>query len=109
RHGGDGRADTDHAFLAHQAGSGEHGFLVAYLKDFVDNRQVQGGGQEIFADAFGLIGLGVRFGGHTTQLVDFVQDGAHRVDPDDADFGVFFLEIAANAGDGAAGAHANDY
>ena len=98
-------ASGEYAFLLREAARPDETFFVVDLEDVVENFQIHGGGEEIFADAFDDVGEGLAdFSG----LDLFVVQRADGIHADDFDVGILFLEVTSHAGDGAAGADAAD-
>ena len=96
-------ASGEQAFQFDEAARDDEALLVVDLNHIVENLQVHRGGEKIFADAFDDVGLGLdRFAGFTKIVVE----RADRIDADNFDVGIFFLQIFSDAADGAAGAHA---
>src|SRR5271170_2096121 len=99
-----GAAGED-GFLFGEAARPDETFFVADLVDVVENFQIHGAREKIFADAFDDIGEG--FAG-VAGFYFFVVERADGVHADYFDFGILFFQVAAYAGDGAAGAYAAD-
>lgn len=98
-------AAGENAFLLGEAAGPDEAFLVGDLNDVVEDVEMHGGGENVFADAFDDVGHGLAdFAG----LDEFVVEGADGVDADDFYGGIFFFEEFAGAGDGATGAHGAD-
>src|SRR5579875_180548 len=99
-----GAAGED-AFALGQAARPEETFLVAYLQHVVEHGKIHGGRQDVLADAFD--NIGVRLADRAGFRV-LVEQRAQRIDADDFDRRIFFLEETADAGGRAAGAEAAD-
>src|SRR6266446_1942332 len=96
-------ASGEQAFQLHQTPRDLEALFVIDLDHVVDDFQVHGGGEKIFADAFDHVGLGL----HGLATFDeIVVKRAVRIDPNDLDLGIFFFQIFADAADCAARAHA---
>jgi hypothetical protein len=95
----------EQAFHFDQAAGNDEALVVVDLQDVVENLEVHGGGEEIFTDTFYDVALGFHL---FAAFHEIVVERAQRIDADDLDLGIFFLEILADAADGAASAHAAD-
>ena len=100
-----GDADVE-AFFGEKIAGHEEGFFVFDLDHVVDDGEIVVLRDEVFADAFDLVGLGhgLEFSG----LEIVVNDRADWIDGDDLHGGFLFLEVLADAADRAAGADARD-
>ena len=90
------RAADEHRLLAGEAAGEGEGVGVGDLDDAVGDAAVVGLGPEVLAHALDEVGAAGATG----------VDRARRVGADDLDLGVLLLEVAADAADRAAGAHA---
>src|SRR5229473_3253868 len=99
------RASGKQSFHLYQAARHDEALFIIDLDDVVNDLEVHGGREKIFADAFDHVGLGLdRF----AALDEIVVQGAIGIDADNFDLGIFFLQIFSHAADGSAGAHAAD-
>ena len=99
------RAAGENSLLLGEAARPDETFFVIHLDHVVENREIHGGGQNIFADSFDHIGVRLA---HISRFRIFVKKRAEGVHADHFHRGIFFLQVAARAADGAAGAHAAD-
>lgn len=105
--GGGAAGDAaEDAFFAGEAAGHVDGFVIGDLFDVVDDGEVEGAGDEAGADTLDLMGAGL--GGFAEAGLG--DDGAVGGFNGDAADGFVFLvlDVAADAGDGAAGADAGD-
>ena len=98
-HGGTAGAADQDAFFTGDAPSGQKGVAVVDLHDAVDQLQVDGAGDEVFADSLHLVRLD-RVAG---------VEGSLGVGADDHHRRLLFLEITGHAGHGAARAQPADH
>ena len=95
------------ALLAGDPARHQRGILVGDLLEVVDDAEVDVLRQEVLADAFGDVGVDLVLVEDPGLLV-LLEHRAVGVDAPDLDRRVALLQIAAGAGDGAAGADADD-
>src|SRR5580704_9527706 len=96
-------ASGEQALHLHQAAGDDEALVVIDLHDVVENLQVHGRREKIFADALDHVSLGFHL---FATLYVIVVKRADGIDADNLHLGIFFLEKFAGAADGAAGAHA---
>src|SRR5258708_6532423 len=98
-------AAREEPFQLRQPARDDKTFLIIDLDDVVQNFQIHGRGEEIFADAFHDVRLGLDGLPGLDELVVERTVGVHA---NNFDVGIFFLQVFSRAANGAAGAHAAD-
>src|SRR5258708_3192742 len=103
---GDAAADGaagEQALQLREAARHYEALLVVDLNDVVDNLQVHGRREKVFADAFDDIGFGLD---GFAALDKIVVERTVRIHADNFDVGIFLLQVFPDAADRPAGAHA---
>src|SRR6201984_3471872 len=97
------RAARENPFLLGEAACPDETFFVIHLDNIVDDFQIHGAGEKIFANSFHNVGGGLAY---FARLHEIVVERAYRIDADDFDVRIFFFQVAADAADRAPRSHA---
>src|SRR6266849_1563183 len=98
-------AAGEEAFQLRQTAGDNETFFIIDLNNVVQDFQIHGCGEEILADAFHDVRLGLD---GLPGLDEIVVERAVGIDADNFYVGIFFLQVFSHSADGAAGAQATD-
>ncbi len=104
-HAAPARAPGEDALQPGQAAGPEEAVTVGDLDNVVEDGEIHGDGKDVLADPFYYIR---RCFADLPRLEILVIEGAHRVDPNDLDLGILFLQVPRHPGNRAPGPQPDD-